>query len=941
MKNYCLVCFLFILSLSKAQLKIIGKVTDVNRQAIPFATVILQQKDSTKIQYTQTDSAGYFTFKADFGITYNLKISALNYKTLVKKLEPLKKNYDLGIIQLQDDGKLLKEVEVKVVQERGKQNGDTTQFNANAFKTNPDATAEDLIKKMPGVTSNNNGIKVNGETVQKVLLDGKPFFGDDPNAALKNLPADMIDKVEIFDKMSDQAAFTGFNDDNTQKSINFVSKKNRANGQFGRIFAGVGSEDNLNFRYNAGCNLNTFKGKKRISLLLLSNNVNVQNFSISDISGALANTNQSGGGQGRGGRGNNNSSSNLRPNDPSNNLLTAAQNGITETQALGLNFSNDWKNKTSLTGSYFFNYGNSKNNSTLFRNYFSQNGLLYNQAAIDETFNTNHKLNLRVEHKIDSNQTIVITPVFIYQNNNLLNRQSTSNSIPEGIILSLSNSNSKTVNKAYDFTNTFLYMLKLNKIGRTLSLSLLTQLNEKNNFGNYNSATNFSLSAINLNQNFKAYSYGKRVSPTLSYTEPLGKRSQLQLNYSPSLNIGLLNKITTDFDSVTETYNLINPNLSNKYSNNYFANRGGVTYRFNKNKLNFNIGAEYQHATLTGEQELPVAPTIKQSFNNVLPNMRINYKFSSSKNWRFNYRTSTNIPSLAQLQDVVDISNQLQPKVGNPKLKQSFEHSIFTRFGGFNMQKAINTSLFFNFVYTSNYIASSLYTLANDSIINNVTLFRGSQLSKFENLNNNYTLRCFYNYGFPLKALKSNMNINLGVTHSNLPSKTNFILNEAKNTVLTAGFFIGSNISEKLDFSLGYNINANDVRNSTLKNNDGLFTTHSTNAKLNWNLYRGLIFNLEGVYTYYLGLTNNLNQQFLICNAYLAYKFLKNKQLETKISVNDAFKQNVSIGRIVTSNYNEDFSNLALQRYFLFTLTYTIKKFGGDAKPKTEKDIEK
>src|ERR1043165_9340040 len=275
---------------------------------IGVGLTLARSSDTTEKTGTVTDVDGYFTIPNVQPGQYILSGSYVGFKRLVRNVNVTSGDVNLGTIKMEVLSTQLGNVTVQDKAIRAQQLGDTTQFNSNSYKTNPDANAEDLITKMPGITSDNEGVKVNGETVKEVLVDGKPFFGDDPNAALKNLPAEIIDKIQVFDKLSDQAQFTGFDDGSSSKSINIVTKRGRNTGQFGKVYAGYGygEDPNTHNRYQAGGNINFFNGDRRISLIGMSNNINQQNFSIEDITGSVgASTGSNRGGQrgGSGGRG--------------------------------------------------------------------------------------------------------------------------------------------------------------------------------------------------------------------------------------------------------------------------------------------------------------------------------------------------------------------------------------------------------------------------------------------------------------------------------------------------------------------------------------------------------------------------------------------------------------------------------------------------------------
>ena len=903
-----------------AQVKVQGVVLSKGG-VLPGATIRLLTVDSTFISGTLSGDDGTFTLNVFPSKKYLLKVELLSYKTRYKNIDVAETDMDALRMFLQEETQELKEVEIKGTQVRGEQKGDTTHFNAGAYKTNPDATAEDLVKKMPGVTTDNSGVKVNGEAVQKVLVDGKPFFGDDPNAALKNVPADMIDRVEVFDKMSDQSQFTGFNDGSQQKTLNLVTKKGRNVGQFGRVYGGAGADAVPELRYQSGAALNAFNEKRRVTLLLMANNINQQNFSNADISGAMGNS----GGGGRNGGG-------------MMGLFSSPQNGNTTTRAGGLNYSDSWGKKITVSGSYFYNSSANRNVARLSRNYFTDNQLVYKQNNDNTSNNENHRLNLRLEYAIDSLNKLIFTPAITLQNNESGSDLSGSNSIFDNIFLSRTSTSSKNKVKAYDFSNNILFQHKFKKSGRTFSTNLYTTLNERNIQGSYLSNNVFSDTIFTgLDQVYTTYSYTKRYQFNLSYTEPLSKVSQLQINYNPSLTKSKSDKSTEDFNLIRNEYSDFNSNLSNKYLNDYQTQKAGLTYRYNKNKLNFSIGLDAQQSSLKGDQTFPVASQLSQDFKNLLPNAQLNYRMSQGKNLRVYYRSSTNIPSLNQLQNVIDLSNPLQISSGNPLLKQTFDHNVNIRYGGFNNKTSRNAMVFLNASSIGNYIANATYILRSDTVLLGNPIKAGTQLSKPVNLNGYYNSRVNGVLGFPLKKLKSNINFNAGFNYTRNPSLINYQLNYSNSYNTSGGLFIGSNISQNLDFSLGYNGGYTSVINTVQKQSNNSYYTQTLMFKINVIVKSRLVINTDISNTQYTGLSQSFNQNYYIWNAYLGYKFLKNKSLEAKVSVFDILNQNRSISRTVNSSYTEDNYSNVLQRYGLFTLTYTFKHFkGNSAPPKTE-----
>lgn len=912
-----------------AQVAVTGIVVDENFSGLPGAIVKVYSKDSVLITGVVSDSIGAFKLSLAENSKFLLNIAIVSYagKPILKTVTTKTESIELGKIQLKENARNLKEIEIATTQQRGEQKGDTTMFNAGAFKVNKDASAEDLVKKMPGVTSDNNGVKVNGEAVQKVLVDGKPFFGDDASATLKNLPADLIDKVQIFDKMSDQSAFTGFTDGDQQKTINLITKKEKNNGMFGRVYGGLGIDEEQTIRYNSGASINSFKDKRRITLLLLSNNINQQNFSSSDITGALGSSGQGGGRQGRGGGDNSGASS----------LMTSPQIGNNLTQSAGLNYGDNWGKKISFSGSYFYNQTNNQNTSSITRTYFTNNNNLYKQTNNTSNFNQNHRLNFRLEYSIDSANKLVVTPSLSYQDNKATSELEGKNLIGDSFFLNGLLSDSKNANIGYDLNTSILFQHKFKKIGRTFSVNLNLSQNERNNKGGYLTSNQLIDTTITgLNQTFNTYSYSKKISPNLSYTEPLNQNSQLQISYTPANSENKSDRSTEDFNVVSDSYDLFNANLSNKYTNIYQTQKLGLSYRYNKNKLNFNFGTDGQNAKLNGLQSYPLDLKINQSFTNILPNAMLNYKLNKAKNLRINYRTSTNIPSTSQLQNVVDISNPLQVRSGNTALKQSFDNNLNIRYGGFNAKTSRNAMIFISGSNTRNFISNTTFLLTKDSLIQGYIIKAGSQVSKPINLNGYYTGRIFGVYGFPVKKIKCNLNVNGGFNFSRTPGIINTIKNISDNYISSGGLYVGSNINQNIDFSLSYNGTYTIFKNSNQVQSNTNYFTHTAMFKINWVIYKGLIINTDLNHTLYNGLSQSFNQSYFLWNAFIGYKFFKNKTLETKLSAFDILNQNRSINRTITGAYTEDTYTSILRRYFMLTVTYTFKKFKSGAPPKAE-----
>lgn len=893
---------------------------------IGASVILLNPKDSSFIKGTTSNESGLFVIENVTPKNYILKVSYLGYNDYFKSVS-INDNLTLDAIQLRTGAKKLQEVNIETQAVMATQNGDTTSYNSKAFKTNKDANAEDLITKMPGVTVVDGKVQAQGEDVKQVLVDGKPFFGDDPNSVLKNLPAEVIEKVQVFDKRSDQAQFTGFDDGNTSKTINIVTKAQFRNGVFGKVYGGYGYQD----KYKGGGVINRFKDKQRFTVLAMTNNINEQNFSTEDLLGVMSssggnnNRRNFGGGGGRGGSGRGGSQNSAE------SFLVDVKNGIITTYALGLNYSDSWGKKASFSGAYFYNRTENIAETDLLRQYVlgGNNGLSYAENSDAKTNNDNHRLNFRLELKPDSLNSFILQPKISLQINNGKNQLSGINSAST-TISDIDNSY-RTNLSGYNIAFPVLYRHSFAKKGRTVSLDLNPSYNTStggSRLETYNRYYTDSIYNDSIDQKSVLDKAGFNSTSNITFTEPLGKKGFLSANYILTYNFSdskknTYNRNASDF-SFSETDSL----LSNVFSNTYMAHSAGVNYRFNEEKYNFSLGLNAQQAELNKEQIFPSQFEGKRTFQSLLPNAQYQYKFSKNDNFRINYRTSNTPPSIDQLQDVINNSNNLQLSTGNPDLKQNFQNNLFMRYTGVNTLKSTSLFIMLGGTYTQNYIGNSTIIANNDTTVyNNVFLAKGSQITRPENLDNFYNLRFFFNYSFAVKKLKSNININAGCNYNNVPALINKQVNYSNTTAPSFGLVISSNISEKVDFTISSNSAYNIVTNSLQSDLNSEYLNQSSKVKLNLNPWKGLVFTAEYNNQIYTGLSDGFNQNISLLNGAIGYKFLKDNRADIRLFVFDVLNQNQSIQRNITETYIEDTQTNILQRYFMLIFTYNIKKY--------------
>lgn len=885
------------------------------------ANVILRfASDTSKFVFATTDLEGNFKFQNLTQKEYILQISYVGYQNYTQTITLSKQNTVLEPILINESTLLAVTVEGR--QTVSEQIGDTTQYNASAFKTEKNADAETLLKKMPTITTENGQIQAQGEQVGKVLVDGKEFFGNDAKTALKNIPAEIIDKIQVFDQESDQSRFSGVSDGNTVKTINIVTKKDSRNGQFGKIYGGYGTDE----RYIGGGNLNFFNGKQRISVIGITNNVSQQNFSTQDLLGVVGSANNTQ--RWRRDRGN--------PSDI-NNFLVGGQNGITQTHSIGINYSDEWGKKISIAGSYFYNWSDNASTTNLTRDFFLQDDAggtvqnqFYNQNQNSTNTNQNHRFALRFEYKIDSVNELILTPRLNLQNYESNSGTTASTFLDDNFLLNQTLNGFTTNSTALNFENDALFRHRFKKRGRTVSVKLNTQANLQDGTSILLANVENSQRADTLNQETFNKQNDILWATELQYTEPLSEKSSLQVQYEYSNNQIKNEKETFDILSElnqgTEQNRILNNQLSSNIGSDYLYHQAGFGYNYRTKKLNINTNFTYQHATLDGGQTFPFETNFTRTFENILPRVVLRYEFSENSNLRLVYRSSTRNPQVTQLQEVVNNSNPLQLSVGNENLNQQVENRYIARYSYNNPDKRIN---FFTFAYirqVNDYITNSTWIAQQDSIlVGDILLNEGVQLTRPVNVDGYITSRFNAMIGIPFWKL--NLNFNNQLAYNRIPTFINGQKNIANNYVFTEGLTVSSNINEKIDFGITYNLGYNIVENTIQPQADNNYLTHTIEFRNLFLFGKGFLWQNDLTYQSYNGLSDSFNQDYLLWSMSVGKRFLKDERGEIKLTVFDLLDQNNSISRNVTETYVEDIQTQVLNRYFMVSFTYMIRNF--------------
>lgn len=902
---------------------------DQDRQPVKGATISLfRLPDSSAAGKTVSGNTGRFVFSGLQPGDYYIQAAALDFQVITRTLTLKAGDNQAGTLRMLRSGAVLDTVLVVAKTPPVAQKGDTVQYNASQYKVNPDASAEELVKKMPGITVDKSGsVTAQGEQVRRVTVDGREFFGEDATAALRNLPAEVIDKIQVFDRLSDQAQFTGFDDGNSTKAINIVTKSGSRNGQFGRVYAGYGTDD----RYAAGGNVSFFKGDRRLSIAGLFNNINQQNFSNDDLLGVT--TSGSGGGSRGGNRGGGGSRGGGAVGSTSN-FTVGQQSGINATNSIGLNFSDKWGKKVDMAASYFFNNSNTNNDQLSSVKYFLQNSAdqFYDETSLSDADNFNHRFNMRLEYRVDSFNSFLFTPTLSMQDNSSIRLLDGLRYFTAADLLSRTANSTRNNTAGFNSNNNLLYRHSFPKRGRTLSVNLGFAINRRDGDVFVESANTFYSTAV-LNDTLQQFNNqlvkGNTWSANVTFTEPVGKQGQLQLSYAPSYNRNRSNQEVNQLDPLTDKYSLFDTALSSRFDNTVFTQDAGITYRLGNRDNMFAAGISFRNTALGSEQLFPLAATVDKTFRNWLPNLMWRKKFSARSNIRIMYRANTNAPSVTQLQDVINNTNPLFLTTGNPNLQQQTSHILSARYTFTNTAKG--RSFFANVFLQqmNNYISNATFIALRDSLLSNdIILYKGAQLTKPVNLNGYFSLRSLVTYAMPVKPLKSNINFNAGFNYVKTPGLLNGISSFTNNYTYTGGVVLASNISEFVDFNLSYNVNWNVAANAVQPQNNNRFILQNAGVQLNLLSKKGWFLQQDLTRQSFSGLSGGFNQNYWLWNMGAGKKFLKKQAGELKLSVFDLLSQNRSIARNVTESYIEDLRSVVLTRYFMLTFSYRLRNFG-------------
>ncbi|TDG37629.1 TonB-dependent receptor [Pedobacter changchengzhani] len=885
---------------------------------------ILRAKDSTLVTFTRSIANGNFEINNIKNGKYILLICYPKYADFVDHftLDSTKETVDYGKINMSQKAKILADVIIKGQRAAMKIKGDTTEFDAAAYQIQPNSKVEDLIKQFPGIQVDKDGkITAQGQTVTKVLVDGEEFFGDDPTLVTKNLRADMVDKVQLFDKKSDQATFTGIDDGEKTKTLNIKLKEDKKNGIFGKVDAGIGTDG---FYQGQGM-FNAFKKKQKLAAYGIIGNTGTVGLGWED--------NNKYGGSG-GAQFTDDGGIYFNSGDDDFDSFSGKYNGegIPLAKTAGVHYDNKWnKDKETLNTNY--KIGSIRvqgNKNTLNQNNLST-GIINSNS--DQNFDNDlfrQKFDATYEIKLDSTLTLKVGVDGTLKNSKSSNDYSTIGTRGDNSLLNTSNRklNNKVDDQLFNI-NAFLTK-KLKKKGRTISLNLNQSNTESKSNGFLNSENKFySLTSTldstkNVDQNKINDISSKSFKSNLTYTEPITKSFSVIVNYGLSLINGNSDRKSYN-KSVDGNYDILDTQFSNDYQLDQIINQGGAIFNYRKGKSTIDFGSKFSGVDFK-QTDLYTNKAYSRNFINYNPQASFRYKFSQQKSFRITYNGNTNQPSLDQIQPIRSNLDQLNQTIGNPDLKPSFRSGFNTSFNSYKVLSGESIWINASYSFTSNPIISNVITSNGGQSIYQSTNLSGKMPSNFY---------LYGNYNRKIKGPDLDLGFNLNASGNESYNFINSVLNKTKNYNYSGGINLSKYKEKKYDlsgsFGPSYTTTIASVQQSINSNGWGWRGEASATAYLPWKIE----LSTDGQYQF-TGKTQSFSENFerLIWNASISKKFFKAENLKLKFSGNDLLNQNIGFNR---SAYNGNITQqryTTIQRYFLGSIIWDFNKMGGIKKEK-------
>ena len=905
-KSFSFLSLLLFLYSANAQNNIVikGIVYDINTQIpLEMATVYFSNvKDSTVLEYATTDKNGVFkisTKKYDKPVF--LKVNYMGYQSHVEEQNALLESKDFGKLYLLQNTNVLNEVVIKSDAPPIRIKKDTLEFNAASFKVRPDANVEILLKQLPGFEVDNEGkITVNGKEVTQFLVNGKAFFDKDGAIALKNLPAEIISKVQVSDFKSKKEELSKQESTSDYSSINLTIDEKKNKGYFGKFLGGYGTDD----RYETSFILNYFNNRQKISLLASANNINAPGFSQDEVFDSM--------GGGRNARG--------------NTRTIGSGKGITESNLVGFNYNDEWSKQLQAMGSYNFSNSVNKNESKSNQVELSSTGNIFTAAgSTSRNENTGNKANFEFEYKINPTIRLVVTPTINQSRSNSHSDSFSSSKDVNEMLLNESVSTSDRETNSTNFGNTINFNKSFEKKSRNLSF-VLSNSNANSDSDAFNqSKTIFHQGTkedINRDQNGKSSNISDSYSVDIEYTEPITDSLRVRIGSEFGWDNQINDLKTYDFDDVSHSSSTLNDSQTNYTTSRQNSITPKVGLSFEKNNFSFNLNSstsiiDYDNHSLY----LDKVNNLNQKY--VLPfgRAQIRYKLDRSKFVTLRYDYSNSLPTYNQLMPVANLSNPLNTIIGNPHLNPNEKNSVNINYRNFDMRTRSGYTLFVR----GDFFNSEVVTIARFG-------GGGQKITEYKNVSGTYTTSIGGNWNQTIKKEAHVLRYGVGLNGNYSLDKgyTNAVLYDAISLGVTPRVNLSYDYGELLTVAPSYSLSYNETKyENTGKSNSSV--VHRINIQTTNYWPKNWIFGNDFGYTYNSNLSSSFKKDFYSWNTSLSYGFF-DKKMTLKVKVYDVLNQNQSATRTISPTTIRDEENTVLKRYAMFSLAYKLGSFSGKEK---------
>lgn len=911
-KIILLTCLLNISLITAAQtFTLQGRLTDSDDEGLPNATLlVLNASDSTMVNYGLTDQEGNFLIQNLQRNPYLLRVSYVGFAAMTLPVQPTDDEIlDVGTIRLQDVRTLLDEVTIQEERIPMRMVGDTIEYDALAFTIRPNEVVEDLIRRMPGIEVDTDGnVIAQGEQVQRVTVDGREFFGRDPRMATQNLPADAVSKVQVFDERSEQARFTGIDDGQRERTMNLELKEDRRQGVFGNTSAGYGPDS----RFQGRTNINRFDSKGQLSILGMGNNLNQQGFSIGEYMNFSGGTQNIMSGAGLGGG---MAAMGRASGIPLNMDGRPGSNGIMTSWAGGINMNRTFFDQTDVNASYFYNQLDHDINRDLERENFLPGGSYdFRQISTLDNQNFNHRLNMRVDHKFSEKSSLLLTANGTFNNTDSYQQSESFTHSFTGDLQNTSTQESTTTGSSQSVNTSLLWRQRLSIPGRTLTAGIDFNVAENNREGRFDALNTFYRESPETEQIYQdnlQESLNQTLGFNATYTEPLGSRRFLEVNYRITQNTNETDQQVFDIEEGQPP--VLNELLTNIYKNRYLYQRGGVNIRINRDVYNLTIGSSVQATSLKGELLTQEDP-IEKKYYSVLPVVRFNYEFSGFRRLMANLETSVQEPSVTQLQPMPDNRDPLNIYKGNPDLRPAYRTRANIRYNSFNPVSSFGIFGLLTAEYVNNAIANAV--MIDDQLIRTI-----SPINTDYNLN----LRSNVNLNFGLSKLNSRVMIGATVSHLQSTDILNDLSQRISNNMLSGNFRYSYRPGDNFDAQLSAVVNQQ-LTNYEFGSLEQAFLNQTYSAETNWNFLKHYRLNLGFSYQIYKGRTEAFDRKIPMLDFGFSRRFLKNHSGELRLTGYNLLNKDLGVTQSVSTNFIERQVTNSLGRYFLLTFTYSLNR---------------